>query len=409
MKLPVRIFTWISFLIFFNDVIPSSAEAQLITLDECIRMANENNSIIQKQSKLKCETSGCVKIAAQILDYIDDSLDPCDNFYQFANGRFIKETARETEDDESRSFYSMVSTLVNKKVGPLLSEPIEPDEWKPFQMVKNFFQSCLNQNVFVRRGNPELIDIVEALEGFPAVKGSAWQSRNFDLYRVMKKAKSLGFDTNVIFDVTVRVDPTNATNRVLHITPGSYEVEQDSSIQGLNRYRQRMYQKTGIFVEKTNEKAKARIKKEMDKVFTFEKALHEISTETFVFPDIDDEEIDFDAELDDILEALFSEDDSNESDPVFTIKELQEKYPYLNWLAYINAVLPPGLIVTEDEPVVNTNTQFFEKLAGVMNATTERTIANYIVWRVVYSLYKLQYFETGKALRGKCINLTSKL
>lgn len=103
----------------------------------------------------------------------------------------------------------------------------------------------------------------------------------------------------------------------------------------------------------------------------------------------DSDEVEEDSDDDD------DSDDEDDSDPVYSIKQLQESYPYLNWLDYINALLPPGLNVTEDEPVVNTSPQFFQRLAAVMNTTSERTMANYIVWRAVYSAYKLQTFESG--------------
>ncbi|XP_037049508.1 neprilysin-2-like [Bradysia coprophila] len=411
--MPVRPLIWICFLMFCNDVncLTSSNEDQTITLEECLRMLPENSSVIQSQMKpkSKCETNGCVKVAAQILDYIDSNLDQCENFYQFANGRFINETTSETEDDESQSLYSTVSDLVNKKVGPLLSEPIQPNEWKPFQLAKNFYASCVNQKIIVRRGNQELIDLLDALEGWPAVKGSSWLSREFDLIRLMGKVKELGFDTDIIFDVSVDVDPKNTTNRVLHISSGSYEMDEDNSKKGLAKYRQKMFQKSAIFTDKKDEKAKVRIRKEMEKVWSFEKMLSEISSDT---DDDEDESDDADTNTENAIDSDDVEDDSDEedgSDPVYSIKQLQESYPYLNWLDYINALLPSGLNVTEDEPVVNMSPQFFERLAKVMNATSERTMANYIVWRAVYSAYKLQTFESGKARRGKCINLTSKI
>lgn len=66
-----------------------------------------------------------------------------------------------------------------------------------------------------------------------------------------------------------------------------------------------------------------------------------------------------------------------------TIKELQEKYPYLNWLDYINAMLPNGLQVDENEVINNAVPTFFEKLGDVLNSTSNRAMANYFLWRVV--------------------------
>lgn len=108
---------------------------------------------------------------------------------------------------------------------------------------------------------------------------------------------------------------------------------------------------------------------------------------------------------------------------------MQEKLPYLDWLEYINALLPSEMVVTENEPILVWSSQFFEKLGDVMKSTSNRTLANYIVWRAIYKAYKMQSFETGacqqinqfeievnsnvqyffgKVRRGECVQLTSK-
>lgn len=68
-----------------------------------------------------------------------------------------------------------------------------------------------------------------------------------------------------------------------------------------------------------------------------------------------------------------------------TIKQLQELYPYLDWLDYVNSMLPPGLNVTENETVINSAPKFFERLGEVLNSTSKRTIANYLLFRVIFT------------------------
>lgn len=68
---------------------------------------------------------------------------------------------------------------------------------------------------------------------------------------------------------------------------------------------------------------------------------------------------------------------------LFTIKQLQESYPYLNWLDYIQAFLPVTIELDENETVINCVPTFFEQLNDVLNSTSKRTIANYLLWRAV--------------------------
>lgn len=68
-----------------------------------------------------CMTSGCVKAASDILQNMDESIDPCDDFYQFACGGFIKKTV--IPDDRTRmSSFSVLSDELLSQVRMLLEE-----------------------------------------------------------------------------------------------------------------------------------------------------------------------------------------------------------------------------------------------------------------------------------------------
>lgn len=56
----------------------------------------------------------------------------------------------------------------------------------------------------------------------------------------------------------------------------------------------------------------------------------------------------------------------------------------MEWLPFINNMLPSGLVVNESEIIAVTVPTFFDKLGGVLESTPKRTIANYLIWRVAY-------------------------
>lgn len=89
----------------------------------------------------------------------------------------------------------------------------------------------------------------------------------------------------------------------------------------------------------------------------------------------------------------------------------------------MNGFLPTGLRVTETEIVINSVPRFFEQLNDILNSTTNRTIANYLLWRAVLETsgtltnelrrLKLAFYKTSYGLQGEeqrwkeCIQFTS--
>lgn len=66
--------------------------------------------------------------------------------------------------------------------------------------------------------------------------------------------------------------------------------------------------------------------------------------------------------------------------------ELQIKYPYNNWGYYINEILPANLTVYENETIIVLAPPFFDKLGSLLLRTPNRTIANYLMWRLTDSV-----------------------
>lgn len=66
-----------------------------------------------------------------------------------------------------------------------------------------------------------------------------------------------------------------------------------------------------------------------------------------------------------------------------TIEQLQKKYPYINWLEYITALLPNDVKVGENERVISLVPDYFSKLGEIIQKSTKRELANFLLWRIV--------------------------
>lgn len=95
-----------------------------------------------------------------------------------------------------------------------------------------------------------------------------------------------------------------------------------------------------------------------------------------------------------------------------TFSELKTRYPFIDWLAYLNAKSYSGLVFNESDVVIVQQPTYYDQLESVLNQTDKRTIANYIIWRDLsdYIPYltadlremEFQFFQTitGKVIKN---------
>lgn len=66
-----------------------------------------------------------------------------------------------------------------------------------------------------------------------------------------------------------------------------------------------------------------------------------------------------------------------------SIRDLQKQHPYINWLDFLNLLLPQGVRVTDSQIVSLADTEFMIKLGPLIEKTPKRVVANYLLWRAV--------------------------
>lgn len=84
-----------------------------------------------------------IELDKNIKSSLDETVSPCDNFYQFACGGWIAKT-KLPETERQWDTMQMLQTKVNRKVISLLQEPIVNDskKLKSLQAAKDFFNTC---------------------------------------------------------------------------------------------------------------------------------------------------------------------------------------------------------------------------------------------------------------------------
>ncbi|XP_068217910.1 neprilysin-2 isoform X3 [Palaemon carinicauda] len=305
-----------------------------------------------------CLTKGCVKAANNLIESMDEEVDPCDDFFKFACGGFLQKKII-PDEKTSLSRFSEVSDDLREKLRGLVEAEVTKEDSPSTKMVKELYKSCMNTERIEERGLEPLKEILQEMGGWPVVEGDAWDPSAFEWKTNVYINRKLGYSLDYLFDFSVTTNIKNSTWRIIDIDQPPLGMPSrkyllkgfnDSDVQAYYNYQISMAELLGA----DRERAKADLKESLD--FEIEIAKYSLPKE--------------------------ERRNATKLYNKMTIGELQEMVPEIPWLEYINTLLSPFFEVQSDEPVVVSSKEMVKNLGKLIARTPKRVIANYMMWRV---------------------------
>lgn len=87
-------------------------------------------------------------LASRLLKNMDREVEPCDDFYDFACGGFLKSTII-PDDKTTVNTFTGISDELQNQLRASIEEKSPPNEPKPFRLVKNLYKACMNKSEYV--------------------------------------------------------------------------------------------------------------------------------------------------------------------------------------------------------------------------------------------------------------------
>lgn len=320
-----------------------------------------------------CLSPGCVQAAATLLQNMNQSVDPCVNFYEFACGGWVQ---RHTipDDKSSLSQFSLIQDQLDAKLRTLVEEPIRPASEPLFvHKMKNMYQSCLNTTRIDSLGEGPLKAVLTVLGGWPVVEGASWDASRFHWLDALIQYRNFGYSHDILLDLSVIPDFRNNTRYIIDLDQTSLGLpDRTYLMRGLNdtaveAYLRLMVEAAHLLGAPDKEAARTEL---MD-ALQFEITLANYSTPREERRNIS---------------KLYNK---------MPLSELKKLAPKIDWDRYFNSLLTDK--VASDEPINVVVPEFVQRFEHLLETTPARTLANYMVWRVVLQ----SYASLGKAWRER--------
>ncbi|XP_008484977.3 neprilysin-2-like, partial [Diaphorina citri] len=199
-------------------------------------LADESKAIRKPQSSTAyspkiCYSEGCIHTASKLLSNMNQSVDPCQDFYRFTCGRFLEETVI-PDDKSGQSSFSVISDQLEVQLRTIIEEPAKDSDIKPFRLAKNLYKVCMNKTQIELQGLDHMKSILKHLGGWPVLEGDSWDEGSFSWKGSVYKFRRYGYSVDYFLDFSVGVNLKNSTERVIEFDQASLGLSREYLAKG---------------------------------------------------------------------------------------------------------------------------------------------------------------------------------
>ncbi|TWW76777.1 Endothelin-converting enzyme-like 1, partial [Takifugu flavidus] len=323
------------------------------------------------QCRQDCQRKRTLLRAARFIQAnIDPTIQPCQDFYSFACGGWLRRHGI-PEDKLSYGIITAIGEHNEEKLQRLLLDPIQrhgPNSAE--RKVKEFYRSCINIQEIDKLGSGPMMEVIDSCGGWDlagAPPGAAgWETEGAaqrpDFNELLYRTQGV-YSTAVFFSLTVNVDDKNSSRNAIRVDQEGltlperslYLGQDEDSVKILAAYKALMERLLSMLgAEDPTQKSK--------EIIELETSLANITVSEY-----DDQRKD--------ISTMYNR---------ITLRQLQRMAPSLHWKRLLDRIFHDTF--SEDEEIVVLATDYIQKVSDIIKTTSKRVLHNYMLWRIVAAL-----------------------
>uniref|UniRef100_H0VFW5 Membrane metalloendopeptidase like 1 n=1 Tax=Cavia porcellus TaxID=10141 RepID=H0VFW5_CAVPO len=306
---------------------------------------------------------------ARILQNMDSSMEPCNDFYQYACGGWL----RRHVIPETSSRYSIFDIL-RDELEVVLKGVLENSTTKSrpaVEKAKLLYRSCMNESVIEKRDSQPLLDILAVVGGWP-VAMDKWNETIGPKWELERQLAVMNtqFNRRVLIDLFVWNDDLNSSRHIIYIDQPTlgmpsreYYIKKASNQKVRDAYLQFMMSvATMLRRDSKLPKNNQLVRDDMLQVLELETRLANATAPPEERHDVT---------------LLYHRMDLQQVQDRFSLKGF-------NWTLFVQTVLSSVKIkLLPNEEVVVYGIPYLQHLEDIIDRYSARTMQNYLVWRLV--------------------------
>ncbi|KAK0393533.1 hypothetical protein QR680_000260 [Steinernema hermaphroditum] len=321
-----------------------------------------------------CTTEGCVQAANNLIMAMNNSVDPCENFYEYACGKWNR---NHPIPDDMFAFgtFAFVREHMRQQMRVLLESEVVSKS-RAVQMVKDSYKICMNVTELRKKKTKPLQKGFEDIGYWPMLHPDKWAKEKFNMTELLAQTRRQ-YGNEVFFQIYVYADAKNTKQNRLYIDQGvlglgrgsrDYYLNSTMFSNHLQAYKKYIRQVVEIFMDDGN------FTRDSEELLADELAI-----------------IEFEKKL---ATIIVPEDDRRNNTRMYNkhrVADLKEMIPQVEWLSFFRGIMPKSMetFVDENTEIIVNEVEYLKNVSQLIASTDERILANYVIWRLVQSSIKL--------------------
>ncbi|EFO88687.1 hypothetical protein CRE_06583 [Caenorhabditis remanei] len=316
-----------------------------------------------------CSTPGCVRAATHFLNAMNTSVDPCEDFFEFACGQW---NDQHPIPDDMFGFgtFAYAREQVRQQLRVLLEQETI-SESESINMARATYKSCMNKTQLDELKTGPLFETLTELGEWPLLQEN-WNKTTFNFTNLLVNSRR-DYGVDVFFQLYIYADSKNTSRNTLFI---------DQSNLALGRGTRDYYLNTTLFSSHMTA-----YRKYLRKIAQLLKSDGNLTrSETEMNADIE-KIIDFEIEL---AKIIVAEDERRNNTRLYNKREIRDLYsllPQVDWVPFFQSIAPSDLtyLFHNDTEIIICEVEYLQKISELLEKTDVGLLTNYVLWRVVQS------------------------